>query len=65
MILVGDEDVATPPALAERISDGIAGSRLVVIPRAGHSSTIEQPAAVNAAISTFLSGLPTPSVPAR
>ena len=65
LILVGDEDAATPPALAERISDGSAGSRLVVIPRAGHSSTIEQPAAVNAAISTFLSGLPTPSVPAR
>jgi pimeloyl-ACP methyl ester carboxylesterase len=32
----------------------IKGSRLVRVPRAGHSSTIEEPAAVNAAIETFL-----------
>jgi pimeloyl-ACP methyl ester carboxylesterase len=54
LILVGDEDVATPPVRAERIRDGIAGAKLVVIPGAGHSSTIEQPAAVTAAIGEFL-----------
>jgi 3-oxoadipate enol-lactonase len=54
LVIVGDEDVATVPAKAERIRDGIAGAKLVVIPRAGHSSTIEEPAAVNAAIAAFL-----------
>jgi 3-oxoadipate enol-lactonase len=57
LVIVGDEDIATVPARAERIRDGIAGAKLVVIPRAGHSSTIEEPVAVNAAISEFLAGV--------
>ena len=57
LILVGDEDVATPPAKAERIAGAIAGSRLVRIPRAGHSSTVEEPVAVTAAIESFLLAL--------
>lgn len=57
LILVGDEDVATPPEKAARIHAGVAGSRLVKIAGAGHSSSIEQPAAVNAAILEFLEGL--------
>jgi 3-oxoadipate enol-lactonase len=54
LILVGEEDVATTPAKAERIQGAIRGSRLVRIPRAGHSSTIENPEAVNAALDQFL-----------
>jgi pimeloyl-ACP methyl ester carboxylesterase len=54
LVIVGDEDVATDPAKAQRIASGIPGARLVVIPQAGHSSTVEQPAAVNAAIERFL-----------
>jgi len=57
LILVGDQDLATPPARSERIHDRIAGSRLQVLPGAGHTSTIEEPAAVNAAIADFLAGL--------
>jgi 3-oxoadipate enol-lactonase len=57
LILVGDEDVATPRPKAERLHAGIAGSRLVVLPRAGHSSTIEEPEAVNAALDSFLATL--------
>ena len=49
---------ATVPAKAGRIHAGIAGSKLVVIPGAGHSSCIEEPAAVTAAIGEFLGGLP-------
>ena len=56
LVLVGDEDVATPPPKAERICSAIPGSRLVRIPRAGHSSTLENPEAVNAAIDLFLDG---------
>lgn len=57
LILVGDEDRATPLRKSERLHEHIRGSRLVVIPKAGHSSTIENPAGVNAAIDAFLSGL--------
>jgi pimeloyl-ACP methyl ester carboxylesterase len=54
LVLVGDGDVITPPALAEEIAGGIAGSRLVVVPESGHLSTLEQPDAVNAALAEFL-----------
>ncbi len=47
LIVAGEEDVATVPAKAERMHRAIAGSRLVRIARAGHSSTIEQPEQVN------------------
>lgn len=54
LVLVGEEDVATPPARAERIRGAIRGSLLVRIPRAGHTSTIENAEAVNAALDEFL-----------
>jgi len=54
LILVGDEDVATPLPKAERMHEAIKDSKLVMIPRAGHSSTIEEPAVVNQALEAFL-----------
>jgi 3-oxoadipate enol-lactonase len=54
LVAVGDEDVGTPPAMAERIAGAIAGAKLIVIPGAGHGSTLEQPAIVSAAIGAFL-----------
>ena len=54
LVAVGDEDVATPPAMAERIAGSIDGAKFVVIPKAGHGSTLEQPDAVTAAIAAFL-----------
>jgi 3-oxoadipate enol-lactonase len=57
LILVGDQDLTTPPARSERIHARIPGSRLRWIPEAGHSSTIEEPAAVNAAIDEFLASV--------
>jgi pimeloyl-ACP methyl ester carboxylesterase len=58
LVAVGDEDVATPRPKAERIAGAIAGARLVTIPRAGHSSPVEEPALVTAAIEQFLHALP-------
>jgi len=58
LVAVGDEDVATPRPKAERIAGAIVGARLVTIPRAGHSSPVEEPAAVTAAIESFLQALP-------
>jgi len=57
LVVVGDEDVATPRPKAERLVGAIAGAKLVVIPRAGHSSAVEEPAAVTAALEAFLAGL--------
>lgn len=54
LVVVGEEDLATPRAKAERIVSAISGSVLVVVPRAGHSSAVEEPAAVTAAIEHFL-----------
>lgn len=54
MIMVGDEDVATVPLKAERIHAAIRGSTLVRIPHAGHSSSIEQPGHVTAAIDAWV-----------
>jgi pimeloyl-ACP methyl ester carboxylesterase len=57
LVVVGDEDVATPRPKAEKIAGAIAGAKLVTIPRAGHSSPVEEPAAVTAAIEEFLRAL--------
>jgi pimeloyl-ACP methyl ester carboxylesterase len=54
LVLVGDGDELTPPALAQEIAAGIAGSRLVVVPDCGHLSTMERPDAVNAALTEWM-----------
>jgi pimeloyl-ACP methyl ester carboxylesterase len=54
LVMVGDEDVATVPAKAEKITGAISGAKLVRIPRAGHSSTIEEPAFVTEQLQAFL-----------
>lgn len=56
LVLVGDTDTLTPPALAEEIVAAIPGARLTVVPQCGHASTLEQPDAVNAALITWLDG---------
>jgi pimeloyl-ACP methyl ester carboxylesterase len=57
LILVGDQDVATIPEKSHRIHARIPNSKFQFIPGAGHTSTIEEPAAVNAALEDFLAGL--------
>ncbi len=54
LVLVGEEDTLTPLADAMTLASGIAGSRLVTVPDAGHLSALEQPTIVNAAIAEFL-----------
>ena len=54
LVMVGAEDVATVPAKAERIHGAIAGSRLVRLPRGGHTSTVEEPELINTALRDFL-----------
>ncbi len=54
LVLVGEGDELTPPALAQEIAAGIAGSRLQTVPDCGHLSTLEQPAAVNRALAEWM-----------
>lgn len=54
LVAVGDEDVATVPAKAERIVARIPGARLARIPRAGHTSTVEAPVEVCRILDEFL-----------
>ena len=54
LVLVGEEDTATVPARAAEVAAGIAGARLVRIPRAGHMSPIDAPEAVTAELRAFL-----------
>lgn len=56
LVLVGEEDVSTPPARAEELAAGIPGARLQVIPMAGHLSTIEAPDVTSAQILSHLQG---------
>jgi pimeloyl-ACP methyl ester carboxylesterase len=58
LILCGEEDVLTPPSDSAALHDGIAGSRLVQIPKAGHLSSIEAPADFSLALSGFLGEFP-------
>jgi pimeloyl-ACP methyl ester carboxylesterase len=54
LIVAGEEDVITPPALSEEMHRAIPGSQLVLLPAAGHLSSLEQPRSFNAALATFL-----------
>ena len=54
LVLVGEEDVLTPPEEATAMAAAIPGARLEVIPQAGHLANLENPDAVNAALRAFL-----------
>lgn len=57
LVIVGEIDTLTPPELSRKIHEHVGGSRLVVIPEAGHLSNLEAPEAFNGALAEFLSGL--------
>jgi pimeloyl-ACP methyl ester carboxylesterase len=54
LIIAGEEDVLTPPKEARTMHDAIPGSRLEIIPAAGHVSNIERPAAFNHVLTEFV-----------
>jgi len=56
LVLVGEQDELTPPALSHEIAGGIAGARLVSVPECGHLSTLERPAAVTKLLVEWMSG---------
>ena len=53
-IVVGEEDVLTPVADAKSMDLKITRSSLVVLPEAGHLSSLESPDAFSRALADFL-----------
>lgn len=53
MVIVGDQDPATPPAHGELIASSVPGARLWSIENAAHLSNVEQPAQYMDALSDF------------
>ncbi len=54
LVIWGDGDVLLPPALGEAISAGIAGSRFVLLPHAGHVLMVDAPQPFNREVLAFL-----------
>ncbi len=60
LVIAGAEDTLTPLSDAEAMREGIRGSRLETVPRAGHLSNLENPEAYNRILGTFLDGVAGP-----
>jgi pimeloyl-ACP methyl ester carboxylesterase len=54
LVIVGELDQGTPPPDARLMAERIPGARLVIIPKAGHLSNLEQPEIFNQALLSFL-----------
>jgi pimeloyl-ACP methyl ester carboxylesterase len=54
LVVCGLEDRMTPPALGEALAEGIAGARWRPISGSGHMLMLEQPAALERELRTFL-----------
>lgn len=62
-VVVGEEDYATPPAMAEDIAWRLAGATLTVLSRLRHYTPIEAPGRVAAAIASAMQRSVTPGAP--
>ena len=65
LVLAGSRDRLTTPALAERLSALIRGSRLRIVDGAGHMVPLEAPQSVNREIVAFVESLDAPPRPAN
>ena len=54
LIMVGAEDIPTPPAMAQELQRIITGAHLIEVPQAGHTSPLEHPIFVTDAIRSFV-----------
>ena len=54
LIIVGENDALTPPAVMKSLNESIPNSKFVVINDSGHMTPIEKPVAVNEAFDSFL-----------
>lgn len=54
LVIVGEGDIITPPAIAHAMAEAISSARLVVVEACGHLSTLEKPDTVTAAMRDWL-----------
>lgn len=54
VVLVGRQDMVTPPKVAEEMVGNLSSGRLIIIEDCGHLSAIERPQAVSAVLRTWL-----------
>ena len=54
LVIAGEKDAGTPPAMAEEIAKRIPDARLAIIPGAAHLSAVEKPAEFAALVRDFL-----------
>jgi pimeloyl-ACP methyl ester carboxylesterase len=54
LLVVGAEDTITPPECLERAEQILPNARLLIVPRCGHMTPLEDPATFNAAVLAFL-----------
>ncbi|HEV3256076.1 MAG TPA: alpha/beta fold hydrolase [Gemmataceae bacterium] len=57
LVVVGSDDVLTPPSLADTLAARIPAAKRVLIQGAGHLSNVEQPELFNEAVRAFLQSL--------
>ncbi len=57
LILCGERDKLTPPALSERLNELIPGSRLLIVKSAGHMLPLEAPGRINQEILDFVNSV--------
>ncbi len=57
LVIVGEDDALSPPEVARGMHERIKGSRLAVLPRAGHLSNLEAAEEFHAAVAAFLEEL--------
>ncbi len=65
LVLVGEDDEITPADQARTMAASIPDSRLFVLPRCGHLSSVEDPRAFTTLLRQFLDGLPSDVHPSR
>jgi pimeloyl-ACP methyl ester carboxylesterase len=58
LVIVGAEDVITPPERAKVMAELVAGARLEVVPNAGHLVNVEQPAHFKRLLESFAAAFP-------
>ncbi len=54
LVLCGEDDQLTPPHFHEYLADSLSNGRLVTIPDSAHMAMLEQPAAFNKEVASFL-----------
>jgi len=54
LLIWGEEDHITPPAVARQFRESLPDAALVMLPECGHAPMMEKPAAFNAALQEFI-----------